>query len=176
MNSLALDKDIPDPAVFSKEPLDIFLASSWRNASEVHSCWHFSGCHLKLEKTCLNPLNMFYPQQNGGVAPVLATNRRIKQRRGAVPVENRQGYPAQRICGNKKERSYSSNFGSKRIINSKKNYDRTKNIKFIELIFILLEVQYSYIHLDVMSFPDLVGFIILLCLRSSNKTNFHHLI
>ena len=38
MNSLALDKDIPDPAVFSKEPLDIFLASSWRNASEVHSC------------------------------------------------------------------------------------------------------------------------------------------
>ena len=65
---------------------------------------------------------------------------------------------------------------TQRIINSKKNYDRTKNIKFIELIFILLEVQYSYIHLDVMSFPDLVGFIILLCLRSSNKTNFHHLI
>jgi len=34
---LALDKDVPDPAVFSEEPLDIFLACSWRNASEVHS-------------------------------------------------------------------------------------------------------------------------------------------
>ena len=36
---------------------------------------------------CIHSLEEFYPQQNGGVALVLATNRRMKQRREAVSVD-----------------------------------------------------------------------------------------
>ena len=45
MDSLALDKDVSDSAVLPEEPLHVLLASSWRNASQVHSCRHFQGCH-----------------------------------------------------------------------------------------------------------------------------------
>ena len=96
---LALDKNVPDPAILSEESLNVLLSGPGSDAAHVNSCGHsgnLSNCNCKyLKKFSYDTTH----KQNGGVAvPCVACS----QQQQTQNEESRLTLPAKRRSrGNK---------------------------------------------------------------------------
>ena len=97
---LALDKNVPDPAILSEESLNVLLSGPGSDAAHVNSCGHsgnLSNCNCKYLKKF--PYDTTHKHNGGGVAvPCVACS----QQQQTQNEESRLTLPAKRKSrGNK---------------------------------------------------------------------------
>ena len=91
---LALDKNVPDPAILSEESLNVLLSGPGSDAAHVNSCGHsgnLSNCNCKYLKKF--PYDTTHKHNGGGVAvPCVACS----QQQQTQNEESRLTLPAKR--------------------------------------------------------------------------------
>ena len=100
---LALDKNVPDPAILSEESLNVLLSGPGSDAAHVNSCGHsgnLSNCNCKyLKKFSYDTTH----KQNGGVAvPCVACS----QQQQTQNEESRLTLPAKRLTESRQQKYF----------------------------------------------------------------------